>query len=293
MTSTIKDSHQFGRTLKTLRTAANVSLREMARRINVTAGYLSQVESGRMGPPTDERIAQIAEVLGLPKEDMLRICGRLDPDITEYLTQRPECQELLKVTQELDLSPRQLGSLAQALRRGGAKLVQKILSEPSLNSPQPSIFQRFLSPELVFPRLEVDSRRQLFGQLLSAMQDHHGARSFHYEKALTLLEERERKASTSLGRGVALPHACPAGGPRPLMAVATLAKPLLFSEAKAKGTSQGPTHVDVVFLILGETRQGSQHLSCLSEIAQKIQNPAFLPSLLKAESATQLYESFL
>ena len=53
--------HRFvGSTLRALRESAGVSLRELARRIGVSAGYLSQVESGQSGPPTPERLFQIA-----------------------------------------------------------------------------------------------------------------------------------------------------------------------------------------------------------------------------------------
>jgi transcriptional regulator with XRE-family HTH domain len=55
----------FGEYLKQKREEKQISLRELARRLEVSAPFLSDVENNRRAPLTEERLATLADVLNL------------------------------------------------------------------------------------------------------------------------------------------------------------------------------------------------------------------------------------
>ena len=55
----------FGPTIRLLRQAKGISLREMARQLGVTPAFLSQIEAGRQHKIPRGRIVQVAEMLGV------------------------------------------------------------------------------------------------------------------------------------------------------------------------------------------------------------------------------------
>ncbi len=55
----------FGPTIRLLRQAKGISLREMARKLGVSPAFLSQIEAGRQHKIPKARIVQVAEMLGV------------------------------------------------------------------------------------------------------------------------------------------------------------------------------------------------------------------------------------
>jgi XRE family transcriptional regulator, regulator of sulfur utilization len=56
---------------------------ELAERMDVNRGYIGQLEAGTIKLPRGERLAQLEQLLGISREDMLRAAGRLGP-ATEF-----------------------------------------------------------------------------------------------------------------------------------------------------------------------------------------------------------------
>lgn len=52
--------------------------REVAEQVPISPGHLSRLETGDYGPPPDEVIERLAEVLGADRLDLLQLAGR-DP----------------------------------------------------------------------------------------------------------------------------------------------------------------------------------------------------------------------
>ena len=82
----------FGEYLAQLREKKDVTLRELARQLGISAPFLSDVEKGRKPPLTAERLEKLAEVLHLTKEetDEMNILvgkqkGTIAPDLPEYI----------------------------------------------------------------------------------------------------------------------------------------------------------------------------------------------------------------
>lgn len=99
----------FGEYLKHKREERQMSLRELARRLELSAPFLSDVENNRRAPLTEERLATLADVLNLSKDDaaeMYDIVGRqkglLAPDLNPYVTKRPYVNAALRTARNLE-----------------------------------------------------------------------------------------------------------------------------------------------------------------------------------------------
>jgi len=87
----------FGYTLRTLRTAAGISLRRLAKEVDVSPAYLSQVERGTLPPPTLPRLRDIAKVLGVPPVALTDLTDRLATEVLKLVRSMPEAVRFLRV----------------------------------------------------------------------------------------------------------------------------------------------------------------------------------------------------
>lgn len=104
-----KTSVTFGEYLKHKRDEKQISLREVARGLGVSAPFLSDVENNRRAPLTEERLADLGNVLNLneqEKAEMYDIVGRqrglLAPDLNPYVTDRPYVNAALRTARNLE-----------------------------------------------------------------------------------------------------------------------------------------------------------------------------------------------
>ncbi len=104
-----KTTVTFGEYLKHKREKQHISLREVARTLGVSAPFLSDVENNRRGPLTEERLADLANVLNLnekEKAEMYDIVGKqkglLAPDLNPYVTERPYVNAALRTARNLE-----------------------------------------------------------------------------------------------------------------------------------------------------------------------------------------------
>ena len=104
-----KTTVTFGEYLKHKREEKQISLREVARTLGVSAPFLSDVENNRRGPLTEERLADLAKVLNLnekEKAEMYDIVGKqkglLAPDLNPYVTERPYVNAALRAARNLE-----------------------------------------------------------------------------------------------------------------------------------------------------------------------------------------------
>ena len=104
-----KTTVTFGEYLKHKREEKQISLREVARTLGVSAPFLSDVENNRRGPLTEERLADLAKVLNLnekEQDEMYDIVGKqkglLAPDLNPYVTERPYVNAALRTARNLE-----------------------------------------------------------------------------------------------------------------------------------------------------------------------------------------------
>jgi transcriptional regulator with XRE-family HTH domain len=87
---------RFGEILRDLRLRSGVGLRELARRIHKSPGYISDVENGRVPPPSEAVIVQMASVLGADGDGLLSAAKKVDPKLSRYLSEQPKAARLGK-----------------------------------------------------------------------------------------------------------------------------------------------------------------------------------------------------
>lgn len=74
--SQVQRAHAFGAHIRSLRRARKLKQKDVAERMPMSAGHLSRLETGDYGPPGDEVIERLAEVLEADLSELLRIAGR-------------------------------------------------------------------------------------------------------------------------------------------------------------------------------------------------------------------------
>ena len=95
---------KFGKLLSSLRLASGVGLRELSRRIAKSPGYLSDVESGNVPPPSKETIVQIANALNVDKKTLLKAAKKIDPELSEYVAEQPQVADFLRMAKDQEFN---------------------------------------------------------------------------------------------------------------------------------------------------------------------------------------------
>lgn len=90
--------HQLGPELRLLRHAKGLRQRDVAEFVNVTPGFLSQVESGVRAPPSEAKLRELAEILGGDPDKFLALAGKLPTDLHDTLVQRPDMWPAIRLS---------------------------------------------------------------------------------------------------------------------------------------------------------------------------------------------------
>lgn len=102
---------KFGETLRQLREAQSLGLREAASMVGISPTYLSRIERGKEHPPKPDIIKAIARVLAADPDVLFRLCPSTDPEIVTLLKSRPKVLELLRLLMERGVTDEQIGSI--------------------------------------------------------------------------------------------------------------------------------------------------------------------------------------
>lgn len=90
----------FGNKLRDLRLNSGIGLRELARLIDKSPGYLSDVEHDNVPPPSEDVILKIAAVLSVDKKELLIVAQKMDPEISNYVARDPEAADFLRMARK-------------------------------------------------------------------------------------------------------------------------------------------------------------------------------------------------
>jgi len=71
----------FGKCIRRAREEREMTLTELARRVEVSIAYLSRIERERENPPPDRLVSALARALGLPADSLFAAARRLPPDL--------------------------------------------------------------------------------------------------------------------------------------------------------------------------------------------------------------------
>ena len=94
----------FGKLLRSLRLESGIGLRELSRLIEKSPGYLSDVESGNVPPPSEETIVQIANALNVDKKTLLNAAKKIDPELSEYVAEQPQVADFLRMAKDQEFN---------------------------------------------------------------------------------------------------------------------------------------------------------------------------------------------
>ncbi len=97
----MKYAFRLAKKIRELREKKGLSIRGLSRRIGVSPAYWGRVESGEHYLPTEERIKQVAKILGCDSDELVILSGRLPSDIQEIIKNNPkEMYDLIRRTHE-------------------------------------------------------------------------------------------------------------------------------------------------------------------------------------------------
>ncbi len=120
---TMEDS--FGNKIRELRKQAGIGLRELARLINKSPGYLSDVELERVPPPSQEVIIRIAIALDTDKNELLTAAKKVDPELSDYVIKQPQAADFLRMAKEKKFKDEDWERLSQLAKISGLGKAEK------------------------------------------------------------------------------------------------------------------------------------------------------------------------
>lgn len=110
---------RFGARVRRLREEKEIGLRPFARMIGFSATYLSKIERDELPPPAEERIKEIARLLGQDADELLALAGKVASDVREIITEQPQAMASFLRTAR-GLGPEEIRKLEdQARKRKG------------------------------------------------------------------------------------------------------------------------------------------------------------------------------
>lgn len=134
-------------------------------------------------------------------------------------------------------------------------------------------------------KLELKSRRKR--ELAEEMADllFQAGKVKEKEKVKEAMLERERKGSTGIGEGIAIPHIISSEVSRTFMVFGQSKKGINFASVDRKP-------VYLVFLLVGPANDALFHLKVLAKLCRFLHNSLFKEALLKAKSKEEIIKAF-
>ncbi|HOX41186.1 MAG TPA: helix-turn-helix transcriptional regulator [bacterium] len=109
--------NKFGETIRELRTAQDLGLRETATKVGISPAYLSRIERGKETPPRPEIIQSLAKILAADPDVLFRLSSSTNPDLIEYINLNPELLKLFRYFKEKSFSAEEISNVFFAARK--------------------------------------------------------------------------------------------------------------------------------------------------------------------------------
>lgn len=288
----------FGHTLRMLRTTAGISLRALAKKMEVSPAYLSQVELGKLPPPTHDRMTKIAETIGIPVSLLIEMSHRPNPDTILLLQGHQELNELIKMIVDIGLESRDIVEIASLMRKLSGSGFRKLMHygadhssdfmQPGRSKYCPEVapspisqlaISEMATPRLVFKKLDFTEKSDLLRYMVEKIGTVYG--SINSDRAYKNLMSNEAEDSSGLGNGAAIPHLFVDELDQTIISIARIPEGVDFGAIDEKP-------VYLVCLILSNPGSQQNHLNLLAHFAQKFQIPTFIDEILKADSKKKM-----
>ena len=106
----------FGETLRDLRLAQDMGLRETAVKAGISPAYLSRIERDKESAPRPEVIKELARLMGADPDVLFRRSSSTDPEVTGYLRDRPRAMDLVRYLIDNDFTDDEIEAVTTAAR---------------------------------------------------------------------------------------------------------------------------------------------------------------------------------
>lgn len=141
----------------------------------------------------------------------------------------------------------------------------------------------YLEPDLVLLGLRTSGVEDTLHAFVERLAE--AGRTDQAREVERALAERESTHTTSLGNGVALPHATIPGLERPLILVGVAPEGIPF------GPDDGEAEPDrLFFVLLSPSNQAGTHIKLLARIVRLVRIPRFVETLVGTESGEALID---
>lgn len=130
----------------------------------------------------------------------------------------------------------------------------------------------------IIPALKAVDKKQALQEIADKASEATGVNAHDIFNALL---QRERLSSTSLGRGIAIPHVKIAGVSKITCIFAKLNNPIPFD-------SHDGEPVDLLFFLMAPEHAGGDHLKALARISRLVRDSATLERLRSAKDSDSL-----
>ncbi len=281
----------FGQTIRLLRQAKGISLREMARKLGVSPAFLSQIEAGRQHKIPKARIVQVAEMLGVSEAYLLGTARRIHPEVVEFLRETPEAAEFVIAAMRSGMVAEDFAELREALKERRGKGAVRRAKLPGIGKRRRAArrlgaddLERYLDPALCLTGLTVMNKERLFQRFVKLFTKKN--KSINADQLLDRLNLRERQAPTGVGGGVAIPHAFLPDLDKPFVGALGLKRSIQYDGI-------GDDRVRTIFFLIGDESKPTLHISILARIARLCSSAEFLQEFGKARTSRELYRTII
>jgi len=143
------------------------------------------------------------------------------------------------------------------------------------------LVQQLFSPARIKIGLESDEKDELFEELVEVIA-RDGGKDFPRQTVIDAIRERERKMSTGIKKGIALPHGKVAG-------ISSVMGVLGISRRGIDYSSLDGEPVYLVFMLISPPNEAELHLGALKLLARLLDDPEFYTELSAAESPEKAF----
>lgn len=140
-----------------------------------------------------------------------------------------------------------------------------------------------LKQEKIIPSMKGKDKNEIINELIDIFKE--DERVVNIESMRDAVHEREKIMSTGVGKGFAIPHAKTNSVNDIVAAFGKLDEPIDFQALDGQP-------VNLIFLLVGKENLVGPHIKLLSRISRMMNKEEFRESLLKAQTAEEMYNLF-
>lgn len=101
----------FGKLIKEKRLKKNMTMKDVANRLDLSVSYLSDIEKGRRNPLELDKLQELSKILSLTQEEenqMMDLAGKerneVSPDLSNYVVKNQVVTDALRTAKNVDIS---------------------------------------------------------------------------------------------------------------------------------------------------------------------------------------------